>query len=237
MNNVVIRRIAPADPELVRRLGALGVATVHEAMGRVGLMRPVMRPLMEGMQIAGRAVTVLTTPGDNWMIHIGCELCSPGDVLVVAATSETTDGMVGDLLATLMQAKGLAGLVLDAGCRDVRQIRAMKFPVWSKAISAQGTVKATPGSVNVPVVCAGASVSPGDIVVADDDGVVVVPHAQAEEVARAAQQRCEREEVARARMAAGGPALGASAPMLQRLAELGLSWIDGDGEAGSPSLR
>ncbi len=228
MKNVVVRHIPSTPPELVEKLRSLGVATVHEAMGRIGLMRPVMRPLIEGMQMAGRAVTVLSTPGDNWMIHVACEVCSPGDVLVVAATSETTDGMVGDLLVTLMRAKQISGLILDAGCRDVRQIRAMKFPVWSKAISAQGTVKATPGSVNVPVVCAGASVTPGDIIVADDDGVVVVPHGVAAEIAIAAQQRCDREEVARLRMASGGPALGASAPMLQRLAEMGLVWIDKD---------
>jgi 4-hydroxy-4-methyl-2-oxoglutarate aldolase len=230
--NEVIRNVPASDPAIVAQLRTLGVATVHEAMGRVGLMRPYMRPLSEGSQIAGRAITVLLPPGDNWMIHVACEVCSPGDVLIASVTSENTDGMVGDLLVTLMQAKGLSGLVIDAGCRDVRQIRQMGFPVWAKAISAQGTVKATPGSVNVPVICAGASVNPGDIVVADDDGVVVVPHASAARVARLAQERCDREETARKRMAAGGPAIGATGTMRQKLIDMGVVWRD-DREAAA----
>ncbi|HVZ45214.1 MAG TPA: 4-carboxy-4-hydroxy-2-oxoadipate aldolase/oxaloacetate decarboxylase [Ramlibacter sp.] len=232
MKHVVIRQLPPADPAVVEHLRMLGVATVHEAMGRVGLMRPHMRPLFDGAQVAGRAVTVLTTPGDNWMIHVACEVCAPADVLVVACTADSTDGMVGDLLATLMQARGVSGLVLDAGCRDVRQIRAMKFPIWSKAISAQGTVKATLGAVNVPVVCAGAAVQAGDVIVADDDGVVVVPHARAAEVARAAQERSDREETARVRMAAGGPAAAAMGAMRQRLVDLGMVWVDTPADAG-----
>jgi 4-hydroxy-4-methyl-2-oxoglutarate aldolase len=232
VQHVVFRHIPSVDPSVVERLRTLGVATVHEAMGRVGLMRPHMRPLFEGAQVAGRAVTVLTTPGDNWMIHVACEVCGPGDVLVVACTADSTDGMVGDLLATLMQARGVTGLVLDAGCRDVRQIRAMKFPVWSRAISAQGTVKATPGAVNVPVVCAGTAVQPGDVIVADDDGVVVVPNLRAAEVASAAQERSDREEVARVRMAAGGPAAAAMGAMRQRLIDMGMVWVDAPADAG-----
>lgn len=226
MKNLVVKQIPRVNPAVVAQLQSAGVATVHEAMGRVGLMRPFMRPLAEGMSAAGPAVTVLAPPGDNWMIHVACELVSRGDVLVVASTSETTDGMVGELLVTLMQAKGLAGLVIDAGCRDVRQVRRLGLPLWCKAISAQGTVKATPGSVNVPVVCAGALVNPGDVVVADDDGVVVVPHASASTVAEVALERCALEERARARMAAGGPALGASPTMLEKLREAGVQWLE-----------
>jgi 4-hydroxy-4-methyl-2-oxoglutarate aldolase len=227
VKHIVVRHIPPA-PELalVTSLCEHGVATVHEALGRRGLMRPYMRPLREGQQLAGRAATVLVPPGDNWMIHVALEHCGAGDVLVVATLSECTDGMVGDLLATLMQAKGLAGLALDAGCRDVRQVRAMGFPVWSKAISAQGTVKASPGSVNVPIVCAGVLVTPGDIVVADDDGVVVVPRAEVAAASAHAEARGQREEAARQRMASGGPAVGASPTMLQQLRQLGVEWVD-----------
>lgn len=226
MKNVVVRNISRPDPAIVEQLRQLGVATVHEAMGRTGLMQPCMRPLFDGAQVAGPAVTVLTTPGDNWMVHAGAEVAQAGDVLVVACTAHCTDGMVGDLLATMMQARGFAGLVLDAGCRDVRQVREMRFPVWSKAISAQGTVKATPGAVNLPVTCAGAAVAPGDIVVADDDGVVVVPQRHAAEVARKAQQRADSEDKARIRMAAGGPSSAVMGDMRQRLVDLGMVWVD-----------
>lgn len=226
MQPTVIHDRRPSPPALAAALARLGVATVHEAQGRTGLMRPGMRPLLEGAQVAGRAVTVLAPTGDNWMVHVACEELSRGDVLVVGCLSACTDGMVGDLLATLMAAKGAAGLVIDAGVRDVRRLREMRFPVWSTAVSAQGTVKASPGSVNVPVVCAGALVHPGDIVVADDDGVVVVPRASAAAVAQAAHERAAREEQARLRMQAGGPAIGASPAMLQRLRELGVTWSE-----------
>lgn len=227
MNHFVVRKIPPAPKgPFVEALCALGVATVHEAQGRSGLMRPAMRPLFDGALAAGRAVTVLAPPGDNWMIHVALELCEPGDMLVVGCISQSTDGMVGDLIATLMQAKGLAGLVIDAGCRDVRLIREMGLPIWSTAISAQGTVKASPGSVNVPVTCAGVHVCPGDIVLGDDDGVVVIPHARLDVVMEAARVRAAREEQARLRMAAGGPALGATAPMLAQLESLGVTWVD-----------
>ena len=203
MKNIVVRNIARADAGIVKRLGALGASTVHEAYGRFGLMKPYMRPVWAGAEAAGTAVTVLAQPGDNWMIHVAVEQCRPGDMLVVGCTTDNTDGMFGDLLATSLKARGVVGLVIDAGCRDVKSLKEMGFPVWSKAISAKGTVKATLGAVNVPVVCAGINVHPGDVVVADDDGVVVVSKKYAAEVAAKGEKRQADEEGKRQQLASG----------------------------------
>ena len=225
MKPTIVRNIRRADPAVIARLGEQGVATVHEAQGRTGLVRPYMRPIYDTAKAAGSAVTVSCQAGDNLMIHAALEVCQAGDILVVTTTSESTDGMFGELLAVSCRARGVAAMVIDAGVRDVADITAMAFPVWSKAIHAQGTVKATAGSVNRPVVCAGAAVRAGDVIVADIDGVVVVAREAAAEVARLGIERVAKEQQSRERLRSGELGLDFYG-LRARLTELGVQYVD-----------
>jgi 4-hydroxy-4-methyl-2-oxoglutarate aldolase len=225
MRNVVVRNIPRGPQAPIDALKEHGVATVHEAMGRDGLLRPYIRPIYPGATICGTAVTCLAAPGDNWTLHVAMEQCKPGDVLVVGVMTDNTDGMIGDLICSALKARGVAGAVIDAGCRDIRTLTQMGFPVWSRAVSARGTVKTTLGNVNLPVVCAGALVHPGDAILADDDGVVVVPHADIERVASLAALRTAKEAAARARHERGELTLDVF-NMRAALAAAGLEYVD-----------
>jgi 4-hydroxy-4-methyl-2-oxoglutarate aldolase len=224
--STAVRNIHRADAGAISTLERLGVSTVHEAQGRTGLMQPYMRPVWRGARIAGSAVTALCHPNDNWMIHVAIELVKPGDVLVIACSSENTNGAIGDLIATSLKARGVRGVVIDMGCRDTAEIAEMKFPIWARAVSAQGTVKGTVGSVNLPVSCAGVNVKPGDVVVADDDGVVIVPRMDAAKVGKAGEEREKKEATNRQRLLKGELSLDIY-DMRKGLAEKGLKYVEG----------
>lgn len=232
---IVVRNTPRADRRVVEALGEFGVATVHEAQGATGLLAPYMRPIYPGAHISGSAVTVSVAPGDNWMLHVAVEQCQEGDVVVVAPTSRSDAGYVGELIGTALQARGVAGVIIDSGCRDVAPLREMGFPVWSRCITASGTVKETLGNVNVPLVCAGQLVTPGDVVVADDDGVVVVERLRAPDVVEASQAREDKEAASRKRYQAGELSLDLYG-MRERLSQKGLVYTDYDG-APAPGQR